>query len=73
MTLNVLYLLCENSPACITSSFKSLEIVKVPEFQQGPEKSKWKRGTIIGNESKEIEDIYTDVLSWLYVPSKIVQ
>ena len=70
---DVLYLLCENSPACITLSFKSLEVVKVPEFQQGPEKSKWKRGTIIDNESKETEETSTDALSWLYVTSKIVQ
>ena len=70
---DVLYLFYEYSPACRTLSFKNLRVLKLPEFQQGPEKRKGKRGTIVGNEGKEMEETTIDELSWLYVTTQIVQ
>lgn len=36
--------------------FQEFRSLIVPELQHGPEKSKWKRGTFVGNDGKDMED-----------------
>ena len=55
----------------ILQEFRSIKSARISTGTW--KKSNRKRGAIVGNEGKEMEGTVTDVLSWLYVTSKIVQ